>query len=406
MADSIIQQIADRTYARELIISFPDNPEIADVSNENISAESLMFEESICDGNFKLGGCIASKFEIDLLNTTPNTIMGKKIAVKLKEYYHGSTIFPADEISLYPSDDIYPNCYFKFIANSDFFIGTIDSAKRQKDKQITHIIAYDDMYTIGNINCYEWFSSFCIYSPSATVKSLTESLLGSPLNRLTQSINTNNFGNANTDISLSLSNALAGDVCNGELLASEVLNNLCEIIGRFGVVEHGVFTLKNLSTDVKEISSYKDLDYEDYITNPFNIILCKYNKDKWAINKRASTNPSTYSISDNVITQCCDNIDTANAINAGLYNMGLTNPKYQFRPFSCTINDPGIKIGDKVKIPTGDDLVPYVESYVLKRTVKGINGMLITISADGDQQQTGNYNDENAATTAESESEN
>ena len=71
--------------------------------------------------------------------------------------------------------------------------------------------------------------------------------------------------------------------------------------------------------------------------------------------------------------------------------MGLTKSKYQYRPYSCVINDPSVRLGSKVKIKTDDELVPYVESYVLKRSIKGINAMTVTISAEGDQRQTGNY---------------
>lgn len=380
---------SEKVFAREIVISFPNNTEMADITSEHIVSESLTLEEAICDGNFKLGGCISSKFEIDLLNVPPDTVMGKRISVKLKEHFYGNSIFPQD--TLCPSDDLYPNSYFKFVSNTpNFFVGTVDSAKRQKDKQITHIIAYDDLYTIGNINCYEWFENICFYNPTVKVGTLFEQVLDNPFINMSKAYNSMSI-KANATTVLSLTTALARDICDGELLASELLNNLCELIGNFGYISGGTFVLQGLSDEVTEISSYKDLDYEDYITNPFNIILCRYNKDQWAVNKRASPTPSTYSIDKNIVARCCELVETGNALNAGLYNMGLTQSTYQYRPFSCVINDPSVRLGSKVKIKTGDELVPYVESYVLKRSIKGINAMTVTISAEGDQRQIGNY---------------
>ena len=377
----------EKVFAREIVISFPNNSDLADITSENIVSESLYYEEAICDGNFKLGGCISSKFEIDLLDVPPDALIGKRILVKLREHFYGNSIYPSDD--LYPSDELYPNCYYKFVSNSNFFVGTVDSAKRQKDKQITHIIAYDDLYTIGNTNCYEWFYNICFYNPTVTVGTLFEQVLDNPFINMSKAYASSSL-RANANTLLSLTTVLARDVLGGEIFASELLNNLCELVGNFGYISAGTFILQDLSTEVTEVPSYKDLDYEDYVTNPFNVILCKYNKDQWAVNKRASPTPSTYSV-ENTVSQICESESTGNAINAGLYNMGLTKSKYQYRPYSCVITDPTVRLGAKVKIPTGDTLGPYVESYVLKRSIKGINGMLITISADGEQRQIGNY---------------
>lgn len=60
----------EKVFAREIIISFPNNPDMTDITGENIVSESLKYEEAICDSNFKFGGCISSKFEISLLNVS------------------------------------------------------------------------------------------------------------------------------------------------------------------------------------------------------------------------------------------------------------------------------------------------------------------------------------------------
>ena len=46
-----------------------------------------------------------------------------------------------------------------------------------------------------------------------------------------------------------------------------------------------------------------------------------------------------------------------------------------------------IGLGDRIRIKTEYADVPYVESYVLERTVKGISGAMMTISAQGVKKQ-------------------
>ena len=80
------------------------------IKSENIIAESMVITRSLCDGNFKLGGCIASSFEIQLIDVPANKVQGKKITAKLYEtfeiYGAQSVIFPST--STYPSNDLYP----------------------------------------------------------------------------------------------------------------------------------------------------------------------------------------------------------------------------------------------------------------------------------------------------------
>jgi hypothetical protein len=53
----------------ELIITFPDN-DAEPITEENIAFESMSLKRSICDSEALIfGGCIASEFSIDLINT-------------------------------------------------------------------------------------------------------------------------------------------------------------------------------------------------------------------------------------------------------------------------------------------------------------------------------------------------
>ena len=57
---------------------------------------------------------------------------------------------------------------------------------------------------------------------------------------------------------------------------------------------------------------------------------------------------------------------------------------YSYRPFSADVFARWwLEPGDKVKIKTGYDDTETVESFVFERTIKGINGMRVTLKAQG-----------------------
>ena len=62
---------------RELEIRFP-NGDYHTIIGSNIMAESMIITKSICDGNLKLGGCIATQFELQLIDISPDMVQGKK----------------------------------------------------------------------------------------------------------------------------------------------------------------------------------------------------------------------------------------------------------------------------------------------------------------------------------------
>ena len=136
----------------ELIITFTDNGETdveyeADITEENVVSESMRLTQSICDeDHLKFGGCIASEFSIDLLNTDDRqftqSLVGRWISVKLiRHTISNRPIYPSS--TLYPSDNLYPG-YEPDETTHYIFSGKIDSAKlNQNDMNVRTIIAYD-----------------------------------------------------------------------------------------------------------------------------------------------------------------------------------------------------------------------------------------------------------------------
>lgn len=394
------------------------------IKSENIIAESMVITRSLCDGNFKLGGCIASSFEIQLIDVQANKVQGKKITAKLYEtfeiYGAQSVIFPST--SIYPSNDLYPGKHFTRERMRYLFTGTVDTAKRQNDRQIVKITAYDDLYTLGNKNVYTWFYNFALHSPDGKIPDLTSSLFSSQLSEL--QLNGNPYGsNGNDQMALKLSAAAVKKKFYKEgLLAIDVLRSICELTGGFGYIdEEGKFLVVDIKNNLshpytRSISRYESLSFEEYETQMFDGMVLCYGDDKKFIYGRATSfaQGSCYYCKDNVLANCCT--DDATASNFGknlankqssglLYNKpssGLLYEDYCYRPFALKMDDDFSSIDDptqicttlgvKVKIATGfnsSDDIQYVNSFVLKERITGIANLTHEFSAEGEKVQTG-----------------
>ena len=384
---------------RLLEIRFPNNDHDT-IKSENIVAESMVITRSLCDGNFNLGGCIATSCEIQLIGILPDSIQGKRIqVVATQQWYADEAIYPSDTLT--PGiNKIYPGMHpLLSLGGRYFFTGTIDTAKRQSNRQIVKVTAYDDLYILGNKNVYTWFYNFALNSPDGKITDLTSSLLSSQLSDL-QYYNLHGR-NGNDKIALNLSASLVENKCKGNLLALDVLKAICELTNCFGYInEKGVYyvvDIKGNNANAVSISTYESLSFEEYETQIFDGIVLCYGENKRYIYGRASSyeQPSCYYCKDNVIANCCKDSTTAGYFGKNLADASrLLNQDYCYRPFSLKIDDnfaKDVKLGSKVKIATGFSTgdVQYVNSFVLKDRITGIVNLTHEFSAEGEKVQTG-----------------
>lgn len=155
------------------------------ITEDSIISESMTLKQSICDEEkLKLGGCIASEFNIQIVDTEEKSfsddLVGKKIFVSLTQTFStGELLYPSSEV--YPSKTTYPGETVKEVSWMIFF-GEVDSAKRdQSDKNIRNLVAYDPMSKYFSLDI-----SNSLYSKlkenKATVKNLISLCLGSNYN--------------------------------------------------------------------------------------------------------------------------------------------------------------------------------------------------------------------------------
>ena len=133
---------------RQTVITFPNNPELDDIT-DSIKSGTMSCSEVLYPNGFTIGECNSNKFEADIYNIPD--IVGEKIYV-------------------YQTEDDMPDI--------PIFTGYIDSCKRNKNKpdEPRRIVAYDDLYSKGNINVAQWWEDLFASSTTATILQARTSL--------------------------------------------------------------------------------------------------------------------------------------------------------------------------------------------------------------------------------------
>ena len=385
---------------REIIIRFPNatEGEISEIGSSNIIADSFELKHSICDEKeFVLGGCIAGQLAIQVVGIE-QALNNKRINVFIRQTYSTGDLLPSD--TLYPSDDLFPSPQ-KATIEMQIFSGTIDSSLRQKNRSIKEIIAYDDMYLMSQTKCVTWFKGYAQYSGTKTLRQL----LYTALDKFDIWMGNNDtetsvdFTGFNDSVALTMTADLAESVAKDSMVILDIIKAYAELNASFAVIDRfgklKFITLfscpTSASTDKKDvdeaIDSYADLTFEEYTTQPINRIRFKYNKSQNFDYGSSATKQSWY-ISDNLITSCCTDISDLVKNFFQKNDYGTLNyifyDLYTYRPFTADVFARWwLEPGDKVKIKTGYDDTKTVESFVFERTIKGINGMRVTLKAQG-----------------------
>ena len=206
------QQLAYKSDSihKELVVSFPDLS--LTIGNDQIYQESMRLKESILDANsIEFVGCIASVFEIQLYNVSAK-LKGQKIHVSINANNTGAI---------------------------PIFKGIVDSAKKEPGKNYIKIIAYDELYTKGNIDVANWYKSLTF---PITLGNLRTSLF----NYIGLSVEPTTL--PNDDISISRQ-------YDPETLQSlVVIKSICQINGCFGIINRsGKFEYRFLKQTVNAV---------------------------------------------------------------------------------------------------------------------------------------------------------
>ena len=343
------------------------------ITNNELHQEQFELTESLCsESELTFGSCEAGMVKF----TVSNIFSGLKDKwITIQMVLAGNTANPFQ------------------IGRYKVYSDTPEADRTKRD-----IVAYDTLYDMINAVVAEWYNTLLPDKDSATtMKALRDSFFGY-------------FGIEQADIQLVNDDMKVGKTVEPEELSgATVLNCICEINGCFGHIgRDGRFHYIYLEQEIQGLYPRNDLypaddlyprepksmrigknlyisaQYEDFLVKTIDKLQIRKEEDDIGVIVGNGTN--AYVIQDNFLAYGKSSEELT----------GIANNIYEkirgiiYRPFSADCKgNPCIEVGDAVRLPTRYEII---ESYVLKRTLKGIQALRDDYEAAGEEYRSTQVN--------------
>lgn len=356
----------ENSIKKNLIIKFDGG----EISNSDIFYETMELTESICsDNQIAFGNCEASIFKITIANINV-PLEGKWITV--------STIL----------DDK---------TDEPFVFGTykVASFKPTADRSRRELVAYDAIKDILSADVTDWYNGLAF---PMSLKKFRDSFfehLGFEQEETTL-----------TNDEMVVEKTIESDEISGKY----IINAICEINGCFGHVnrnnkfqyleiafnQFGLYPRNDIypADDLYPVEPsgrkiannlWISCEYEDYIVEKIDTLQIRQEEND--IGVIIGNGENLYVIQDNFLVYGKNSRDLEQ-IAENTFNIIKDLSKY--RPFSAEcLGNPCIEVGDAIRITAKSEII---ESYVLRRTLKGIQSLRDTYKADGQKVRSQNLN--------------
>lgn len=367
MENSIQNLFYDDSVEKQLIIEYPVSG--TTLTNAEYQTETMTITESICDEQeLQFGCCNASSFEIKVLDTIEN-FKGKKMKV---------SILLADQ------DEPYQLGEYK-----------VYSDKPTADRLYKDIVAYDAMYDILNAEVSGWYNSLTFPMTLRQFRDSFCTYVGVEQEEITL---------INDDMTVEKT------IDPGELPGKTIIEAICEINGCFGhigrngklryvVLEQmieGLYPADDLypsedlypadpmgTTEVSR-SNYISCQYEDFICQHIDKLQIRQEEND--IGAISGVGNNCYIIEDNFLVYGKSAADLQTIADNVLSVIGAV----WYRPAQAEARgNPCLEVGDGILLHTTRE---DVYTYILQRTLKGIQALRDSYTADGEEYRTGQVN--------------
>lgn len=396
----------DESENKHLIVTFPEIN--LTLTRSQIRKETMEIKEAILDQeSIEFVGCIASQFKLQI-SSIKKKLKGKKIEVSI---YTDSTSDKPVKL----------------------FSGIVDSDERTGNKRSKEIKAYDMMYSLADTDVTTWFKTQVAYlkmGKKLTVKKFRNELFA--FIGLAQKKRTL----ANDSFSIKqLVNMVDKD--DGEdadeeeqekIYALDLIKAICQINGVFGIINrngemdyrrlgvededdgaypgvdpddktNGLYLpfvpgigVTDIITDSTFYPSYKSVTYEDYDVHGITKVYVRQSEDTKA-GYAGSDKKYKYIVQGNRFTLGTTKEEKREIATAILNKVqGVT-----YTPFTAECTGlPFLEVGDPVQFYVYDfeqsdkqkkDVFVLKSFYVLSRTLKGIQSLTDTLTAQGEEKQ-------------------
>ena len=367
MEKSVQQMFYDDSVDKQLIITYPRSG--TTLTNAQFQTETMTVTESLCDEqDIRFGCCNASSFEIKVLDTVEN-FKGKKMRVS---------------ILLAGQDEAYQLGEYK-----------VYSDKPTADRLYKDIVAYDAMYDILNAEVSGWYNSLTFPMTLRQFRDSFCSYVGVEQEEITL---------INDDM------AVEKTIDPQELPGKTVIEAICEINGCFGhigrngklryvVLEQmieGLYPADDLypsddlypadpmgTTEVSR-SHYISCQYEDFICQHIDKLQIRQEEND--IGAISGTGNNCYIIEDNFLVYGKSAEDLQSIADNVLSVIGVV----WYRPAQVEARgNPCLEVGDGILLHTTRETI---YTYILQRTLKGIQALRDSYTAEGEEYRTGQIN--------------
>lgn len=356
----------ENSIKKNLIIKFDGG----EISNSDIFYETMELTESICsDNQITFGNCEASVFKITIANINV-PLEGKWITV--------STIL----------DDK---------TDEPFVFGTykVASFKPTADRSRRELVAYDAIKDILSADVTDWYNGLAF---PMNLKKFRDSFfehLGFEQEETTL-----------TNDEMVVEKTIESDEISGKY----IINAICEINGCFGHVnrnnrfqyleiafnQFGLYPRNDIypADDLYPVEPsgrkiannlWIGCEYEDYLVEKIDTLQIRQKEND--IGVIIGNGENLYVIQDNFLVYGKSGSDLER-IAKNTFNVIKSLSKY--RPYSVEcLGNPCIEVGDAIRITAKSEII---ESYVLQRTIKGIQSLRDTYKAYGQKVRSQNLN--------------
>ena len=367
MENSIQNLFYDDSVEKQLIIEYPVSG--TTLTNAEYQTETMTITESICDEQeLQFGCCNASSFEIKVLDTIEN-FKGKKMKVS---------------ILLAGQDEPYQLGEYK-----------VYSDKPTADRLYKDIVAYDVMYDILNAEVSGWYNSLTFPMTLRQYRDSFCAYVGVEQEEITL---------VNDDM------VVEKTIDPGELPGKTVIEAICEINGCFGhitragklryvVLEQmieGLYPADDLypsddlypadpmGTSEVSRSMYLSCQYEDFIVQHIDKLQIRQEEND--IGAISGTGNNCYIIEDNFLVYGKSAAELQTIADNVLSVIGVV----WYRPAQVEARgNPCLEVGDGILLYTSRETI---YTYILQRTLKGIQALRDSYTAEGEEYRTGQVN--------------
>lgn len=376
---SLKEKYWDSATDKQMVISVVGTNQKID--NSMLEIGTFALEESLCsESELKFGACEANCVKFTARNTAGN-IIGKTISIE-------ETI---------DGDSQNPMPYGVFKVASD--VPTADRTKRQ-------ITAYDAMYDIINTDVKSWYAGL---SFPMTLKQFRDSFFAHLGIAQVETSLVNDSMTVNKTLVATQTDDSSAVTEESSISGKTVVTAICEINGCFGNINRDgkfeyvflkaitsalypaedLFPADNLFPSDANTESmtghYITFDYEDFQSKAITQLEIKTSEDNTGA--IVGTSGNNYSITGNFLVSDKTGAELEQIAN----NLLPIMKQAVYTPIkSCTcVGNPCLTLGEPIRFNTTREIV---ETYLLQRTLTGVQSKRDSISAQGTQTHSAKVN--------------